>query len=292
MYEGTVYIAVSEGEFEYPYARDSIHAIERRDGDSLITFARATKGYESRQKHITNFLDSEHDFILFLDGDQFFPRHTLERLRSHGAPFVSGFYPRRRFDFVAPVWYEPYNGQLPLRPWSAELEADTVYEIGASGWGCVLVHKDVVLAVRSLLKGEWEVLEDDMDILPYDLPRIMKALRGLRSLEYIPAWETQRRANEFEEHLSTLEREIVPFTCVKEPTGSDVRFAIFAKMAGFQLYGDTGVDARHFTNYPIGLGDYQRYKAASGNRLAEMAEEAYEEWRKLCEEGRKAVNGE
>src|SRR5574343_690465 len=95
-----VYIAISGSEIEYPDARDSIQLIERREGDSHLNFIRATKGYESRQAHITNFLETDFDYILFLDADHVFPRHTLERLRSHGLPFVSGFYVRRRYDLV------------------------------------------------------------------------------------------------------------------------------------------------------------------------------------------------
>jgi hypothetical protein len=264
-----VYIAISGNEIEYTDARDSIQLIQRRDGDSLLNFARATKGYESRQQHIDNFLDTDFDYILFLDGDQVFPRHTLERLRLHGLPFVSGFYPRRRYDVIAPVWYEPYTGELPLKPWTAPLEPDRVYQIGASGWGCILVHRDVILGVRRLLKGEWEVLEDDMDVMPYDLAAIMGAIRGLRAA-------VQGRANEIESHVATLEREIVPFSYSKQPVGSDIRFAVFAHLAGYPLYGDTGVDARHVVNYPLGLGDYARYHAANGERFTEQVNSGYD----------------
>lgn len=289
-YDGTVYIAISGAEIEYPDARDSIQLIQRREGDSMLSFARATKGYESRQQHIENFLASEHDFILFLDSDQYFPRHTLERLRSHGLPFVSGFYPRRRFDFVAPVWYEPFDGTFPLRNWTAQLEADMLYEIGASGWGCVLVHRDVILGVRALLKGEWEVLEDDMDVMPYDLPAIMNAIRGLRF--------AVDHANEIikegmvRKSLEALEREIVPLTGYKgEIVGSDIRFAVFAKMAGFQLYGDTGVDARHFVNYPMGLSDFQRHRAAAGTRYTDAVEEAFRAEAERYQASQKKVTG-
>lgn len=269
-----VYIAISGSEIEYPDARDSIQLIQRREGDSHLNFIRATKGYESRQAHITNFLETDFDYILFLDADHVFPRHTLERLRSHGLPFVSGFYVRRRYDLVAPVWYEPYRGVLPLTIWSAPVEPDSLYEIGASGWGCLLVHRDVITAVRSVCKGEWEVLEDDMDIMPYDLREILGAIRGLRKAVNM----STGIMSELEKHVATLEREIAPLSYVKNPTGSDVRFAVFAKMAGYQLIGDTGVNARHIVDYPIGLGDYQRYLAATPGKLeGEIKERTAEE---------------
>lgn len=269
MTKDTVYIAISGAEIEYPSARDSIQLIVTRPGDSSLNFVRSTKGYESRQLHINNFLQTKHDYILFLDADQVFPQNTLERLRSHGLPLVSGFYTRRRYDVIAPVWYEPFTGKLPLTIWHKPLEPDKLYEIGASGWGCLLVHRDVIVSVKEFCKGEWVVLEDDMDVLPYDLAKIMAAIRGLRALEYIPSWEIERKLNEFERHLHTLETEIVPFGCSKEPVGSDIRFGVFAKMVGYQMHGDTGVNARHIVDYPLGLGDYARYVAANGDVLSE-----------------------
>lgn len=284
-----VYIAISGSEMEYPDARDSIQLIQRREGDSHLNFIRATKGYESRQAHITKFMETDFDYILFLDADHVFPRHTLERLRSHGLPFVSGFYVRRRYDLVAPVWYEPYKGVLPLAIWSAQVEPDGLYEIGASGWGCLLVHRDVITAVRSVCKGEWEVLEDDMDIMPYDLRVVLGSIRGLRRWVNTPA--EHRTTEDAEAHVAALEREIVPLSYVKNPTGSDVRFAVFAKMAGYQLIGDAGVNARHIVDYPIGLGDYQRYLAATPGKLEGEIKERTAEERAQFEAAREAAGG-
>lgn len=264
----SVYIAITGGDIEYPEARDSIQLIQRREGDSHLNFIRATKGYEARQAHLNNFLSTTHDYILFLDADHVFPRDALERLRSRGKRFVSGFYVRRRYDIIVPVWYEPYTGELPLKIWSGAVEDGVLYEIGASGWGCVLVHRDVIEGVREVCRGEWEILEDDIDILPYDVQRVMDTMRKLREAVLV------RNLDAAQEQLGILGNEIYPFSKSRTPTGSDIRFAVFARMAGYQLYGDAGVNARHIVHYPLGLADYQRYLAANPGKLAEELERA------------------
>ncbi|MBU2249088.1 MAG: hypothetical protein KKD77_20240 [Gammaproteobacteria bacterium] len=254
-YNGTIYVGIAEGDIEYAAARDSIHGLILRPGDSSLNWTRATKGYEARQEHLNRFLDTKHDFAALLDGDMVFDPATLERLRRHELPFVSGLYMRRSTKPVAPVWYKPYSGFWPIEPWTDPVKEGALYRLGASGWGCVLVHREVVLAVRDLLKGEWEVLEDDMDIWPYDLREIMRAIHGIRSLvDEQPASSTCYPA--LREHLETLEKQIRPLRCDREIIGSDIRFAWFANQAGFPLWGDPDVRPGHIIQYPLSATDY------------------------------------
>lgn len=248
-YEGPVYIAVAENFLEYGQCRDSIEAITRRDGDTRPQFNRATKGYESRQEHLNNWYHkTDYPFILFLDGDMLFEPDTLERLRAHKLPYVSGFYMRRQVSPALPVWYERHApGVFPLRPLTWLLEEDKVYPIGASGWGCVLMHRDVVTAVREVLKGEPEILEDDMDVWPYDLDAVLAGKEQIRPLRKI-------------------KHDIV---------GSDIRFPFFANVAGFGLMGDTGVKPKHLTTYGVGLADWLNQPAWVSRDIAKRIGQEY-----------------
>lgn len=227
-YKGSCYIGVAGGENENGQCRDSIEAIIKRDGDEGPFFIRATKGYEARQSHLNNwYYKTKHKFILFLDHDMIFPTDTLERLRSHGLPYVSGWYPRRTVPTL-PIWFDNGDaGVMPMKPMVAIPEDRGIYPIGASGWGCILIHRDVVTAIKGVLKGEPEIIEDDMDVWPYDIRAV---LRG--------------------------EEQIKPLRGVKDIVGSDIRFPFFAKVAGFQLFGDGGVRCYHMANYPIRFEDY------------------------------------
>lgn len=246
-YEGACYIGVVGAETENDECRDSIEAITRREGDDAPHFIRATKGYEARQMHLNKWYDeTELPFLLLLDRDMKFPPDALEKLRSHGLPYVSGLYMRRRYNPMAPVWFE-YNaepGVMPMVPFTQIPHPQTLYRIGASGWGCILMHRDVVTGVRALLKGEPEIIEDDMDIYPYDLGRVMGAIRMLDN----PA--------SVKKGAKILREEIRPLRAMKDMVGSDIRFPFYARLAGFDLWGDASVMCDHMLNYPLSPSDY------------------------------------
>lgn len=217
-YTGSAYIGVVGPETIPVQAMLSILNIERRPGDTAPKFKMATKGYEARQLHINEFLESDHQFILLLDHDMIFAPDTLERLRKHGRPYVSGLYMRRRVAPMFSVWFEPFDGQWPLMPFTDDPERGRLHKIGASGWGCMLMHRDMIEAVRPSLCGEQEVIEDDMDTWPDGTP-----CRG-----------------------------------TKDPVGSDVRYPVICQRAGFTLWGDPDVRPSHIMNYELSPDDYTR----------------------------------
>lgn len=276
-YEGTIYPCAVGSDTEAGVCRDSLAAIRFERGDAPLAISRATKGYEARQKHINEFLKSKHDFILMLDADMVFPVETAERLRGHGLPYVSGLYMRRNLQPLAPVWYRPFSGRFPMLPWVGPIQRGVLHPIGASGWGCMLIHRDVIMAVRGRLKGEWEVLEDDLDIYPYDLRAIMGAMRGIQNIvETRPSLDLLLPA--LTDHYKTLRREIKPLRGDKaDVVGSDIRFPFFALQAGYQLMGDPDLRPGHVIHYPLGAGDYDNVPEAA---LIEAEKQMRGYWKK------------
>ena len=252
-------------ENENDECRDTIDHMHRNAGDSMPQYIRATKGYEARQTHLNNWYEAnEHPFILLLDRDMAFSEDTLTRLRSHKLPYISGLYMRRRYAPLAPVWFN-YNHKLemPMIPFTDVPSPNTLYKLGASGWGCILLHRDVITAVRPILKGEPEIIEDDMDVYPYDLKRVMDAIHALdRGItEGMTRGEAQR-------NIAVLKEEIRPLRGLKDSVGSDIRFPFYARMAGFDLYGDSGVMCKHMLNYPLSPEDYLGQSAAAVRDVA------------------------
>ena len=232
-------------------------------GDSPPYFFKGTKGYELRQMHFNKFIDSEHDFILLLDHDMTFPADTLKRLRAWGKPYISGYYMRRQFDPIAPIWFEDNpEDQWPAEPYVRDPERGRLHKLGGSGWGCVLIHREVIQNTRKLLKGELDVIEDDMDIWPYDLDTVFQAL------------ETG--------DIDTLRSEIRPLSYDKRPVGSDIRFPFFAKQAGYQLWGDPDVRCGHILYYPLSPDDFTgtpaEFKKQLGKATTEKISKARGEW--------------
>lgn len=245
-YDGTCYIGSVGSEIGYEECSQSRHRILIRPGDEPENPIMATKGYEARQAHIDNFLKSKHDFLLLLDADMTFPEFTLERLRSHGLPYVSGLYMRRRFAPIYPVWYEyPERWTYPMQPFVRVPEPNTLYKLGASGWGCMLIHREVIEETRKILKGEPDVIEDDMDLWPYDLARLSQVIGLLNSPE-----------PKIAEAVTILREELRPLRGMKDIVGSDIRYPFFAREAGYTLYGDSGVRCKHMLNYPLDPDDF------------------------------------
>jgi len=263
-YKGSCYIGVVGGEMENGLCRDSIQAIEKGRYDEGPYFIRATKGFEARQQHLDNWYNkTKRPFLLLLDHDMMFPANTLKRLRSHGLPYVSGWYARRLLPTM-PIWFSNNEaGSMPFMPMTAIPEDNTLTPIGASGWGCILIHRDVVTATKKILKGEPEIIEDDMDVLPYD---IVKMVDAINALDRESQKDSPSRKNLIK-HTEILKKEFIPLRAVKDNVGSDIRYPFYAKLAGFQLWGDSGVKCWHNTNYPIKWEDYVMQSAAQIQKL-------------------------
>lgn len=251
----SVYIGVVGPETEIGICRDSIQQIDVPAG-STLWFARATKGYEARQSHVNRFIESDHEWLLLLDHDMLYEPDTLTRLMSHGVPYISGYYLQRRYRPMIPVWFHP-GDEWPMRPFLEEPEPGRLHPLGASGWGCVLIRREVIEGVRAtVLKGEWDVLEDDMDVWPYDLKTVMRALAG--------------------GDLATLRAEIRPLRGQfdRQPIGSDIRYPLLARAAGYTLWGDPAVRPGHVAAYPLAFDDYTGQTAATYAGLVRDGEAA------------------
>ena len=282
-YTGSVYIGVVGGEVEIGECRDSIDAIRRRQGD-VLRRNRGTKGFESRGMHYKLWHEeTKQDFLCLLDHDMTFQPDTLERLRNHKLPYVSGYYLRRDYAPISPVWYEygPKH-KWPMVPWTKEPERGKLHKLGASGWGCVLLHRDVADAVKPLLKGEAPIIEDDMDVWPYDLERAMSAIYGLGELvnEKPPARMLRAALEQYE---AALREEIRPLRGIKTNVGSDLRYPFFAREAGFVLMGDPDVRPGHMVNYPLNPDDYS-------GQTDEFRKSLKKEWEKEVKKERDLIN--
>jgi len=145
----------------------------------------------------------------------------------------------------------------------------------------MLMHRDVIMGVRALLKGEWEVLEDDMDVWPYDLKRIMSALHGLDELLNTD----NLNSIAVRAFVDVLKNEIRPLRADRDQVGSDIRFPFYALKAGFQLYGDPDVSCGHIVQHALSLADYELISA-------EMFDEARKNQRRFINKERRKMRAQ
>ena len=271
----SVYIGVVGAELELGECRDSIENLKIRPGDTPPVFYRFTKGFEAREAHIRKFLnETEHGAIFLMDADMYFPPDALERLRVYGMPYLSGYYLRRLYNPIMPVWFNKFteNMEFPMSPMTKDPERGTLHELGGSGWGCMLIHREVFEAVHPLLKGEPFVIEDDMDIWPYNIDTMMECINGLQG---------EMSYSRIQQIAKTLKEEFKPLRGRRDNVGSDIRFPYFAKKAGYTLYGEPDVRVHHNMNYPLAPDDYTKgHKEPGQQRVTEATKNAIVKKRK------------
>lgn len=254
-YSGTAYIGCAGPETYNGEAKRSILNIMRRPGDSDVQFFEGTKGYEIRQLHVDKFLKSTYDFLLLLDHDQIYQPDALERLRAHGLPYVSGLYMRRTIHPMAPVWFKPAYGLWPPEPFVEVPERGRLHPLGASGWGFILIHREVITKTREILKGEQDIIEDAMTVWPYDPWKVFNAIHNLERIADRPL--TRGLEPYLKKYVDQLVAELRPLRGTKDPIGSDIRYPFYALQAGYQLMGDPDARAKHVLDYGLSVEDFE-----------------------------------
>ena len=159
MVERRVLIAGIGGDFVSAEAIDSFYNLKKSPEDAKELHL-ATRGEESREAAIQKCLDGGYQAVLLCDLDMMLPPETLERLWDTGKDVVSGLYYRRQIP-AAPVAFKA-GDVWPLEPLFDTPDTGLI-EIGATGFGCLLVRRRVLDKMRELLRpGEPYISNRDL----------------------------------------------------------------------------------------------------------------------------------
>lgn len=111
--------------------------------------------YHSRNDLAKRAIEMDADFIFWLDSDMVFDPDILERLLKHfddeSVDFVTGAYFRRVPPF-SPVLFKDLDFVTPTSCKFTEFEnipKDGLFEVGACGFGCVLMRTEVAMSVQA-----------------------------------------------------------------------------------------------------------------------------------------------
>lgn len=125
-------------------------AMLEKQGNCAVAFEIGSLIYYSRNNLARKALEMNADYVFWLDSDMVFPSDTLirmfELLEKHNLDMLAGVYHRR----VAP--YKPIAfDKCDITPegiceWTEfdEMPSDEVFEIGACGFGCVLMKSQIL----------------------------------------------------------------------------------------------------------------------------------------------------
>lgn len=148
-----VLLAVASHEVQHVGAIRSAYLIRREEQDRFVDQWR-WRGDIARESFVKTLLEEEYfepeDAILLLDGDQLHPPDLLERLRAHNLDMVCAHYYRRSTRPIQSLCYEIGDGRWPYLPY-LHPPREGLHEIAVTGFGCVLIKKKVLQAVKDTL---------------------------------------------------------------------------------------------------------------------------------------------
>jgi hypothetical protein len=144
-----IFIAAVSSEKQYAKTLDSFYEMDIREDDER-GFLFGRPGFIARMDLCDAFLkDKTKDAVLLVDVDMKLPKDGLEILRAHDLDMVTGHYFRRHTSPLMSVCQvvEEKN-QIPL----VDVPDRGLHEIAATGFGFVLIKREVIEAVAKIDK--------------------------------------------------------------------------------------------------------------------------------------------
>lgn len=106
---------------------------------------------QARNECVKEFLQSNCDYLLFIDSDIIISESAIEKLIESDKDIISAVYNHKHIMAGTSVIYKIVNGQF--QPYQTNDIPEEVFVITACGFGCVLLKRDVVRKSYEKLKG-------------------------------------------------------------------------------------------------------------------------------------------
>lgn len=145
------FIAVPSMDYVAAGFAQSLATLNKPAGHTAVSFICGSLIYDARNKLAAQALKMEADYIMWFDSDMVFDGDTLltllKTMEDYDADIVSGIYFRRSSPYT-PVAFETLDIVDDKAVWTDYTgELTGVHEVGAVGFGCVLMKTDVVFDV-------------------------------------------------------------------------------------------------------------------------------------------------
>lgn len=124
----------------------------RMVGECQIAFQIGSLVYTSRDDLARYAMKEGFDYVLWLDSDMVFPEDFHERMlktmTDNNLDILTGIYYKRKPPY-SPVIFDKLklNGKLWDFTWLEDVP-DSLFEVGACGFGCVLLKTEVLMSVQ------------------------------------------------------------------------------------------------------------------------------------------------
>lgn len=137
---------------QVPYMFAQSLALLQKPEDSTLAMRAGSLVYSSRDYLARKAVEMDADYVFWMDSDMVFPTNTLTRLidflETGKHTFVTGLY-FRRVPPYSPVLFDTLEFYGEDCSWSEfHKMPDIPFEVGACGFGCVLMKTDVIFDVQ------------------------------------------------------------------------------------------------------------------------------------------------
>lgn len=108
----------------------------------------------ARNEIVRDFLRGDEDYLFFMDADMTFPEDIVGRLLAHDVPVVTARYHMRSKPYHA-VAYVKHRVQQGPHAYAPVHYGHGLIEIERGGAGALLIHRDVLEAIRAHVGENW-----------------------------------------------------------------------------------------------------------------------------------------
>lgn len=128
-------------------------ALLKKVGECTLAMQSGSLIYTSRDRLATHAIQIDADYVMWFDSDMSFAPDTLERmldtLQKNDLDILTGLY-YRRVPPYSPVLFDKVEFDGDRCDWTEfQTVPDKLFEVGACGFGCVLMKADVFFDVQS-----------------------------------------------------------------------------------------------------------------------------------------------
>jgi len=140
-------------------------ALLQKTGECTLAMQSGSLIYLSRNDLATKAIEIDADYVFWLDSDMVFKPDTLirmmETLQKNDLDILTGLYFRRVPPYT-PVLYDRIDIDGTVCKWSEFKDIpDGLFEVGACGFGCVLMKTDVFYDVQSKFGNMFAPIENN-----------------------------------------------------------------------------------------------------------------------------------
>lgn len=128
---------------------EAVKCLMQLEFDGTVDIISGSLVYEARDKIAMDALANETDYVMWLDSDIIYPADIVSKLMAHKKDMVTGLYYKRTPPYTPCIFHVEDEKLVPYM----DYPEDSLFQISAAGFGCILVKTEVIRGVHDRFGG-------------------------------------------------------------------------------------------------------------------------------------------